>query len=85
MRILVPLFKGLGIKPNLRRMLLAQSTLEAHRQGEPVRVVRGTTIKEVTEGELSDEVRIYSEAGLDQNVTARIRDMRRAYKARTDG
>ena len=39
MRILVPLFKGLGIKENLRRMLLAQATLEAHRQGDTIRVV----------------------------------------------
>jgi hypothetical protein len=44
MRILIPLFKGLGLKENLRRLLLAQSTLEAARQGETVRIVRGTPV-----------------------------------------
>ena len=36
MRILVPLFKGLGLKENLRKLLLSQASLEAYRKGDTV-------------------------------------------------
>ena len=42
MRVLLPLFKGMEIKENLRHLILTQAVLEAHKQGEVVRVVRGT-------------------------------------------
>lgn len=39
MRVLLPLFKGMEIKDNLRQLVLAQAVLEAGRKGDTVRVV----------------------------------------------
>jgi hypothetical protein len=49
MRILLPLFKGLGIKPNLRKLVARQVILETYRKGDTLKVVKGTKIKEVSE------------------------------------
>ena len=34
LRILLPLFKGLGLRPNLRQLVLAQAGLESFIQGD---------------------------------------------------
>jgi hypothetical protein len=47
LRILLPLFKGMEVKKNLRHLVLNQAVVEAHKQGDVLRVVRGTAIKEV--------------------------------------
>ncbi len=48
LRILLPLFKGMEVKKNLRHLVLNQAVVEAHRQGDIVKVVKGTPIKEVS-------------------------------------
>ena len=45
-----------------------------------MRIVKGTPVQEVSAAELADEVRIYGEAGLDQNVSQKLRDMRKAHR-----
>jgi hypothetical protein len=48
LRILLPLFKGLGLRPNLRRLVLAQAGLESFIQGDTIRVPKGARIKEIS-------------------------------------
>lgn len=80
MRFLILLFKGLGLKENLRKLLLSQVCLDAYRHGDTVRIVRGTRTKEISAEQLADEVSVYSEAGIDDAVAAKLRAVRRSHK-----
>lgn len=53
--MLLPLFKGLEIKPNLRNLILTKAVLEAYHNEETLRVVKGTKIKYVSEKQLREE------------------------------
>ena len=79
--MLLPLFKGLDIKPNLRHLVLRQALLEAHRHGDTVHVVRGTRIKEVSENQLKDEVELLNQSGIDDEaqVRAQLKQIKRKY------
>lgn len=79
MRILLPLFKGMDIKPNLRRLVMSQVGLQAYENGETMRVVKGTRIKEISEEQLREEIRVYSEAGVDDKLSAKMRAVRSKY------
>jgi hypothetical protein len=79
MKILMPLFKGLQLKENLRRLVMAKAGMEAFRHGDVVKLVRGTKVREVTEQQLQREIDIYSESGIDDNIRAKMRDLRRGY------
>ncbi len=79
MKILMPLFKGLQLKENLRRLVMAKASMEAFRHGDAVKLVRGTKVREVTEQQLQREIDIYSESGIDDNIRAKMRDLRRGY------
>jgi hypothetical protein len=80
MRILMPLFKGLQLKENLRRLVMAKAGMEAFKHGDTVKLVRGTKVKEVTEHQLKREIEIYSDSGIDDDVRAKLKDMRRGYQ-----
>jgi hypothetical protein len=44
-----------------------------------MRVVKGTRIKEVSEQQLRDEIKVYSNAGVDEPVSAKLRAVRSKY------
>lgn len=67
MKVLLPLFQGLEIKPNMRQLVLSRAVLEAYKHGDTVRVPRGTIIREVSEAQLKEECTVYSEAGVDDH------------------
>ena len=67
MKVLLPLFQGLEIKPNMRQLVLSRAVLEAYKHGDTVRVPRGTIIREVSETQLKEECTVYSEAGVDDH------------------
>ena len=48
MKVLLSLFHGMEVKPNLRRLLCGKACLGAFQGGEKVKVVRGTRIEEVS-------------------------------------
>ena len=48
-------------------------------------MVRGTRVREVSAQQLADEVRVYSESGLDEPVGARLKQVRQAHRAREAG
>jgi hypothetical protein len=77
MKILLPLFKGLQLKDNLRNLVMAKAGLEAYKHNDTVKLVRGTRVKEVSEQQLKREIEVYSEAGIDDDVKSRLREMRR--------
>lgn len=48
-KILMPLFKAMSVKANLRKLITSQSLLEAHKHGDTVKVVTGTKVKHISE------------------------------------
>lgn len=58
---------------------MAKDGMEAFRHGDVVKLVRETKVREVTEQQLQREIDIYSESGIDDNIRAKLRDMRRGY------
>jgi hypothetical protein len=79
MKILMPLFKGLQVKDNLRHLVMAKAGMEAYKHGDTVKLVRGTKVREVSEQQLKREIEIYSESGIDENVKNKLKEMRRSY------
>ena len=55
MRYAVTIMEGLEMRPHLRQCLLNKIALELHRAGQPMTVVKGTAVREVSERRLQAE------------------------------
>ena len=64
MRIAIPLFEGIGLKPHLRELLLNYIVHNAHKHGKPLTVVKGTKTREVTEARLLAEQKVLEDREL---------------------
>ena len=64
MKLTVPLFEGLGIRPHLRQLLTNYIVHHCFKAKQPVTVVRGTSVREVSEQRLLNERRILEEADM---------------------
>lgn len=57
---------------------MAKSSMEAYKKGDTINVVAGTKVREVSEATLQREIEIYSDAGIDENVRHKLKEVRRA-------
>ena len=75
MRIAVPLFEGIGLKPHLRELLLNYIVHNAHKRGKPLTVVKGTKTREISEARLLAERKVLEEGELSKpaDVDAALR------------
>ena len=64
MRLIVPLVEGLGIKTHLCKLIANYATHLSHKLGEPVTIIRGSKVREVTEARLLAERKIMEEGDL---------------------
>lgn len=56
---------------------MAKAGLEAFKHGDTVKLVRGTRVREVSEPQLKKEIEVYSDSGIDDDVRAKLRELRR--------
>ena len=66
MRTLIPLFEGMKLRANLRRLIVAQAVMEAHRQGERVRLPEGAKVRYIPPKQLQEEINVYEDHRADQ-------------------
>ena len=66
MRLMVPLSEGLGLKSHLRKLIANYAAHFSYKLGEPVTVIRGTKVREVTEARLLAERKIMEDGDLAQ-------------------
>ena len=67
MKMQMPLFKGIEVKPNLLQLVLAKAALVAHHGGETVRVVKGTRVQPVSVRQLEARVRALESSNVDDD------------------
>ena len=70
MRYAVTIMEGLEMRPHLRQCLLNKIALELHRAGQPMTVVKGTAVREVSERRLQAEQELLLGAKLDAPTDA---------------
>ena len=68
LRVQLPLFKSMAVKPNLQRLICAKANLQAYKVGDRVKLVRGTRVEEVSERQLAEEVEAYERSHVDDDV-----------------
>ena len=75
MKMQMPLFKGVEVKPNLLQLVLAKAALVAHHGGETVRVVKGTRVQPVSLKHMEARVRALESSNVDddEGVQERLR------------
>ena len=66
MRLMVPLWEGLGLKSHLRKLIANCAAHCSHKLGKPVTIICGTKVREVTEVRLLAEGKILEEGNLSQ-------------------
>lgn len=54
--------------------------LEAYKRGDTVRLAEGTKVKEISAAQLADEAAVYGDAGIDEEVGAKLRTVRREHR-----
>lgn len=47
-RVMMPLFKGMQVRPNLRRLICRKANLLALKAGDTVKLARGTRVVDVS-------------------------------------
>ena len=68
MWLMVPLLEGLGLKSHLRKLITNYAAHFSHKLGEPVAVIHGTKVREVTEARLLTEQKILEEGNLSRHA-----------------
>ena len=80
---MVPLVEGLGIKTHLCKLIANYATHLSHKLGEPVTIIRGSKVREVTEACLLAERKIKEEGDLSK--PAKVDAALRALSVRSQG
>lgn len=79
-KILLPLFKAMDVKANLRNLITSQALLEAHRHSDTVKVVTGTKVKHISEKQQAKKVAVYQNAGVDEYIKPNLRVIKEKYR-----
>jgi hypothetical protein len=65
MKFVISLLQGMTIKKNMRGLILNHALEQVHDQGDILRIIKGTRVKEVTRDRFLQEREVYANAQLD--------------------
>lgn len=64
MRLMVPLFEGIQLRPHLRDLVANYAVHHCYRTKVPVTVVKGTKVRQVSEARLMQERKVLQEGDM---------------------
>lgn len=71
MKLMLPLLKGMDIEPALTNLLMTKVMLVKHEAEEPVRMVQGTEIVQISKAQMEEELKLHCAHGAEDEMGLR--------------
>ena len=68
LKVPMPLFKNLEVRPNLRKLVNLKCNLLAAQKGELVKIPKGARVRTVSRAQAEAEVRVYESTDIDDTA-----------------